>query len=77
MNKIYLKLIFVKDRRTIEVIFDVRLSFKDNFRLLKAILTSINIDSFYVFDKNKGVFLDKKEPIKSFEMDNLTTLTIF
>lgn len=77
MNKIYLKLIFIKDSKVIEVIFDKRLSFKDNFRLLKALITTIDIDSFYVFDKNRGIFLDKEEPIKYFEMDNLTTLTIF
>lgn len=77
MNKIYLRLIFVKDNRVIETIFDKRLSFKDNLRLLKALIPEIDIENFHIFDKNINIFLDINEPIKSFNINNLTTLSVF
>jgi len=77
MNKIYLKLIFIKNNKIVEVVFDKRLSFKDNFRLLKAIMPCVDTEGFYIFDKNINVFLDTNEPIKNFNIDNLTTLRVF
>jgi len=77
MNRIYLKLYFVKSNKTIEVIFDSRFSFINNFRLLKSLLPDLNIDEFYIYDKDEAIFLDKTLPIKEFKIHNLSSLCVF
>lgn len=77
MNRIYLKIYFIKNNKMIEVIFDSRFSFLNNFRLLKSLIPDLNIDEFYIYDKNEGIFLNKSLPIKDFKIHNLSSLCVF
>ena len=71
MNKIILRFIIVKKQKTLEVIFDGRLTMEENFKLLSEIYET------YVVDINRKVALKKDIPISSFNFKNFKTLYLF
>lgn len=77
MNKIILRFIIVKKQKTLEVIFDGRLTMEENFKLLSEIYEIDSIDNIYVVDINKKVALKKDIPISSFNFKNFKTLYLF
>lgn len=77
MNKIIIRFIFVKNNDILEVIFDQRLSFNDNFKLLNNINSYLFKEDNYIYDENKGVFLNKDIPLKDFNLYSGVLLSIF
>lgn len=77
MNKIILRFIIVKKQKTLEVIFDGRLTMEENFKLLSEIYEIGSIEKTYVVDINKKVALKKNIPISSFNFKNFKTLYLF
>lgn len=77
MNKIILRFIIVKKQKTLEVIFDGRLTMEENFKLLSEIYEIGLIEKTYVVDINKKVALKKDIPISSFNFKNFKTLYLF
>ncbi len=77
MNKIILRFIIVKKQKTLEVIFDGRLTMEENFKLLSEIYEIGSIEKTYVVDINKKVALKKDIPISSFNFKNFKTLYLF
>lgn len=77
MNKIILRFIIVKKQKTLEVIFDGRLTMEENFKLLSEIYEIGSIEKTYVVDINRKVALKKDVPISSFNFKNFKTLYLF
>ena len=77
MNKIILRFIIVKKQKTLEVIFDGRLTIEENFKLLSEIYEIDPINKTYVVDINRKVALKKDIPISSFNFKNFKTLYLF
>ena len=77
MNKIILRFIIVKKQKTLEVIFDGRLTMEENFKLLSEIYEIDPINKTYVVDINRKVALKKDIPISSFIFKNFKTLYLF
>lgn len=75
MHKVLLRFRLMKNNRIIEVFFDSRLSFKENFEYLNNIY-GIDKD-FYVFDDNKKLFLDIDIPINDFNFNSFMTLNLY
>lgn len=77
MHKIILRFYLVKDKSVFETIFDTRLSFFDNFRLLKEIY-SINFnDDSYIIDPYRTIALRKDIILSEFNFKNFMTLYIY
>lgn len=76
MNKIILRFIVVKQNKTFEVVFDQRLTFIENFVLLKDIYY-ININKAYIVDNKKQIALKKDVPLSKFNFKSFKTLYIF
>lgn len=72
MNKIILRFYIVKDNKYFETVFDERLSFKDNFQILKEIYDYPLW--VYIFDMDKNISLKTDVPIKEFNFNNFMTL---
>lgn len=77
MNKIILRFIIVKKQKTLEVIFDGRLTMEENFKLLSEIYEIGSIEKTYVVDINRKVALKKDIPISFFNFKNFKTLYLF
>ena len=77
MNKIILRFIIVKKQKTLEVIFDGRLTMEENFKLLSEIYEIDPINNTYVVDINRKVAIKKDIPISSFNFKNFKTLYLF
>ncbi len=77
MNKIILRFIIVKKQKTLEVIFDGRLTMEENFKLLSEIYEIDPINKTYVVDISRKVALKKDIPISSFNFKNFKTLYLF
>lgn len=77
MHKIILRFYLVKDKSVFETIFDTRLSFFDNFKLLKEIY-SINFnDDSYIIDPYRTIALRKDIILSEFNFKNFMTLYIY
>lgn len=77
MNKVILRFCLMNNKKVIEVIFDARLSFMENFNLLKDILPiSVNDDS-YIIDPYRTIALRKDIALKEFNFKNFMTLYIY
>lgn len=74
MNKIIFRFYLVKEGKFIEVAFDSRLSFNDNFKLLNSIYP---IDNYKIYDKDNNAFLSLNVPLKDFNFSYYTKLCIF
>ena len=77
MNKIILRFFIVKNKKVFEVIFDTRLNFNENFRLLKDIYDIGEIGEKYIVDINKNIALKKDTPIGEFNFQSFITLYIY
>lgn len=77
MNKIIPRFIIVKKQKTLEVIFNGRLTMEENFKLLSEIYEIGSIEKTYVVDINRKVALKKNIPISSFNFKNFKTLYLF
>lgn len=75
MHKVLLRFKLMKNNKIIEVLFDSRLSFKENFEYLDNIY-KIDKES-YVFDDNKKLFLDNNIPIDEFNFNRFITLNLY
>ena len=69
MNKVYLTLKMIRSNETIDVIFDEKLSFKENFELLKEI-KDIETGNMYIYDPFSHLYLKDDIPIRSYNLNN-------
>ena len=76
MNNIVIRFNNLKESSFFEVSFDKRLSFDDNFRLLKGIYP-INMSNYYIYDREKDVFLSKNTPLKDFNFAKYHEFDLF
>lgn len=76
MNKLILVLYVMKTRKQIEVIFDDRLSFVENFYLLDELYNLNDLKNIYILDDN-NIFLKKDIPIKEYEFKQFEKVYIF
>lgn len=76
MNSIVIRFNNIKEASFFEVTFDKRLSFIDNFKLLKEI-HPINISNLYIYDRDKKAFLLKDVPLKEFNFPHFIELDLF
>ena len=74
MYDVYIRFKYVKYDKSFEVVFDSRLSFKQNLYLLKNIY---KVDNFIVFDPVKMIFLKTDVPLSSFNMTSLMLLELY
>lgn len=77
MNNVILRLQFMFNKDVIEVIFDTRLSFLDNFKLLNDIYKLNKTADLYIFDPFRLIALRKDVPLKEFNFKNFMTLYIY
>ena len=77
MNKIILRFNVIKSGEVLEVVFDQRLNFKENFDLLKALCDYTLEDDSYIVDPDKHVALRKDVELSSFSFPNFITLYLF
>ena len=63
MFKIPIRFVSVKNNEIFEVNLDKRLSFDDNFKLLKELI-KIDYKNFYIFDPIRKIFLRKDISLK-------------
>ena len=77
MNKIILRFFIVKNKKVLEVIFDTRLNFNENFNLLKDVYDIGEISEKYIVDINKNVALKKDVPLGEFNFQSFITLYIY
>lgn len=75
MNRVILRFYVVKDKDVFEIIFDTRLSFEENFKLLKDIYRDFT--NFIVFDPDRRMALKKTIPLAHFNFINFMTLYLF
>ena len=77
MNKVILRFCIVKNGEVFEAVFDGRLSFLENFALLKTI-SSYGIDKHNrIIDIDRHITLNKDVPLSSFDFPNFMTLYLF
>lgn len=77
MNKVILRFCLMNNKKVIEVIFDARLSFIENFNLLKDILPISLNDGSYIIDPYRTIALRKDIALKEFNFKNFMTLYIY
>lgn len=64
MYKIYITFKIIKNGSYLDVVFDKRLSFKDNFNELISLYEfDINIDDLKIYDPYKRIMLDSTKPL--------------
>ncbi len=76
MNEVYLRLTDVVRQETIEVRFDRRLSFRENFSLLKQMIKR-DYEEAEVYDPDKKIFLDRNIPLAEYELTGFVRLHLF
>ena len=72
MNKVIFRFYRLTKNDFFEVSFDTRLSFYENFRLLKDIYHIE--DSIHIYDGDKGIFLSMNVPLNTFNFAYYTKL---
>lgn len=77
MNNIILRLYLISKKQVMEVIFDSRLSFIENFKLLKELLPVELNDDSYIIDPYRTIALRKDVALKEFNFKNFMTLYIY
>lgn len=77
MNKVALRFKIVKENKVIEVLFDKRLSFSENFKLLNEIYDLGDTESICIYDQNYKKALRKDVKIELFNFPNFTNLYIY
>ena len=76
MHKIYFRFKDVVSKKVYEVCLDERLSFDANFAMLEPII-GIDLRGVKIYDPYKKVFLDKEEPLSTFEFEGFIFLELF
>lgn len=77
MNKIILRFYVVYKKEVFETIFDLRLSFLENMRLLKELYPLNKDKDMYIVDPYKMMALKKDVPLSLFNFKNFMTLYIY
>ena len=77
MNKVALRFKIVKDEKVIEVLFDKRLTFSENFKLFNEIYDLGDIENICVYDRTYDKALRKDVKIELFNFSNFTYLYIY
>lgn len=77
MNKIILRFYVVCKKEVFETIFDLRLSFLENIKLLKEVYSLDKDKDMYIVDPYKMIALKKNIPISKFNFKNFMTLYIY
>lgn len=76
MKKIIFRFYIVKDDSFFEVYFDSRLSFLDNFKLLKDIY-QIDISNMHIYDEYAKKFVCLNIPISKYNFQDYNKLLLF
>ena len=76
MNDVMIRLKNIKNSQIMEFVFDRRLSFKDNIRVLN-IIREDKIDAFLIYDPIKRIFLDLDVPLERFNINGFMMFDIF
>ena len=66
----------IKDSQIMELVFDKRLSFRANIKLLNLIREE-KIESFLIYDNKKRIFLDLDIPLERFNINGFMMFDIF
>ena len=66
----------IKDSQIMELVFDKRLSFRANIKLLNLIREE-KIESFLIYDNKKRIFLDLDVPLERFNINGFMMFDIF
>lgn len=78
MNKVLLNFKIVKINCYLEVVFDSRLSFLENFKELIGLYEyEIDLDSLSIYDPYKKVMLDLDKPLDNFYFGSYRFLMIY
>ena len=77
MDKIILRFNVIKSGQVFEVIFDKRLSFIENFKLLKEINSFELEKDMYIYDLDRMQALKKDIPLNEFNFQSNMTLYLF
>ena len=77
MDKIILRFNVIKSGQVFEVIFDKRLSFIENFKLLKEINSFELEKDMYIYDLDRIQALKKDIPLNEFNFQSNMTLYLF
>ena len=77
MDKIILRFNVIKSGQVFEVIFDKRLSFIENFKLLKEINSFELKEDVYIYGLDKMQALKKDIPLYEFNFQSNLTLYLF
>lgn len=75
-HEIKIRFRIVKNRHVIEVLFDERLSFHENFRILNEICNE-NLADVRVYDPMKRIFLDRDVPLSTFSFQYFVSFYLF
>ena len=76
MYELLIRFRLIKNNDIYEVIFDSRLSFEENFVLLKKII-GIDLLKYKVYDFNKKIFLKRNISLNEFNFDRFVQLYLF
>ena len=76
MNKVMIRLKNIRKSETMELVFDRRLSFKENINLLNM-LREDKIDNFLIYDPIKRIFLDIDIPLERFNINGFMMFDLF
>ena len=76
MNDVMIRLKNIKNSQIMELVFDKRLSFKENMKLLNMIKEE-KIESFLIYDNKKRIFLDLDIPLERFNINGFMMFDIF
>ena len=76
MNDVMIRLKNIKNSQIMELVFDKRLSFRENIKLLNLIREE-KIESFLIYDSKKRIFLDLDAPLERFNINGFMMFDIF
>lgn len=76
MYDVLIRFRLVKNNGVFEVIFDSRMSFRENFKMLENII-GINLSDYKVYDPNKKIFLKRNISLNEFNIDRFIQLYLF
>ena len=76
MHEILIRFRFITEEKTIECALDERLSFRENFLLLKE-LSEIDCKEILIYDPQKKIFLAEDLPLKQFNICRFILLYVF
>ena len=76
MFKVPIRFVLVKSSEILEVKLDIRLSFEDNFKIIKKLIKT-KYDNIYVFDPIRKIFLRRDLPLFNFEIETFRMFYLF